>query len=168
MASLTFTPVPLSAAAFAPYGAVLEADEPKGVSVNSGWARRFNQAPAFAHTTAQAWPSTAIYRSRPRDIPVEIKQLERHPFSCQLFVPMGASRWLVMVAPDDAAGRPDVVRAQVFLASGHQGICYRPAIWHSPLLALDAESDFFILMWSRNSSDDTEVHLPDPPVQIRF
>jgi ureidoglycolate lyase len=131
-------------------------------------ARQFDQTPAFAHTTAQAWPSAAIYRNRPRDVPVDIQELERHPFSCQLFVPMGTSRWLVMVAPDDAAGRPDVVRAQVFLATGRQGICYRPGVWHSPLLTLDAESDFFTLMWSRNPSDDTEVHLPDPPVQIRF
>lgn len=83
-------------------------------------------------------------------------------------MPMGASRWLVAVAPDDAAGRPDVVLAQAFLASGRQGICYRPGVWHSPLLGLDEETDFFMLMWSRNPSDDTEVHLLDRLVQIRL
>lgn len=168
MSPLILTPVPLSIAAFAPFGAVLEADGTNGVSVNSGWAWQFDQAPAFAHTTGQAWPSTAIYRNRPRDLPIDLQELERHPFSCQLFMPMGASRWLVAVAPDDAAGRPDVVLAQAFLASGRQGICYRPGVWHSPLLGLDEETDFFMLMWSRNPSDDTEVHLLDRLVQIRL
>ena len=168
MTPLVFTPAPLSAEAFAPFGAVLEADGKTGFDVNSDWAHQVDQNPGFAHSTGQALPAISIYRNRPRPWPVVIDEIERHPLSSQLFVPMTTARWLVVVMPDDAAGEPDTANVRAFLANRRQGICYRPGTWHSPLIGLDAESDFFTLMWSRNPTDDTDVLRPERDIQIRL
>ncbi len=161
-------PVPLMAASFEPFGAVLEAGGKAGADVNSGWADQIDQNPAFAHSTGQALPAASIYRNRPRPLPVVIDELERHPLSSQLFMPMTATRWLVVVAPDDPAGEPDMAKVRAFLSDGRQGICYRPDTWHSPLVGLDAESEFFMLMWSRTPAEDTDLHRLEQAIQIRL
>lgn len=168
MTLLVLNPAPLSAGAFAPFGAVLEADGKAGYDVNGAWAQQVDQEPGFSHLTGEALPATSIYRNRPRPLPVVIDEIERHPLSSQLFMPVTASRWLVVVVPDDAAGEPDTVNARAFLASERQGICYRPGTWHSPLIGLDAESDFFMLMWSRDPADDTDVRRPEHEIQVRL
>ena len=168
MTTTVLTPTLLSASAFAPFGAVLEVGDKAGLDVNSSWADQIDQDPAFAHSTGQALPVASIYRNRPRPWPVVIDEIERHPLSSQLFMPMTASRWLVVVVPDDDAGEPGIAKARAFLANAHQGICYRPGTWHSPLIGLDAESEFFVLMWSRSPTDDTDVRQPEQAIQVRL
>ena len=48
-----------------------------------------------------------------------------------------------IVVSKDEAGRPGP--PQVFLARGDQGVNYRRNVWHHPLMALDAPSDFLVV-----------------------
>lgn len=74
----------------------------------------------------------------------EVKVLERHEFSSQAFVPMGAGggRFLVLVALPGSDGQPDLATLRAFMATSAQGISYHPNVWHHPLIALDATTDF--------------------------
>lgn len=69
--------------------------------------------------------------------------MERHPLGSQAFVPLAAvARYAIVVAP---AGEFDPTRMRAFLAQGWQGVNYAKGVWHHPLLALDAVSDFVVI-----------------------
>lgn len=96
----------------------------------------------------------------------EVNVLERHEYSSQAFVPMGggASRYLMIVAHPGADGQPALETLRAFVATSAQGFSYKPnvsarsvhemsgsasecllmtpQIWHHPMIALDATTDF--------------------------
>ena len=133
---------PLTKAAFAPFGDVIEADPSTMRFINGGTTERFH-----ALSSAEAFGDGArvilnIFRGQPRAFPYAIEMMERHPFGSQSFVPLNGGPFLVVVAKDED-GKPG--RPQVFLARGDQGVNYRANVWHYPLMALDQPSDFLIV-----------------------
>jgi ureidoglycolate lyase len=147
--------VPLTADAYAPYGDVIMASphgEP-GAAANQGSARRFDHLATLEdRRPGQASANLAVFRCAPRPLPVTLEVLEKHPASTQVFVPMNARRYLVIVALGDAA--PDLSTLRAFVASGTQGCSYRPGVWHHPMIALDSEIDFACLVWEDGSAED--------------
>jgi len=133
------SPEPLTAATFAPFGDVIEADPARAVPINYGWTTRFDDLAAIDVGDGRA--SVSLFRSRPLDPPV-LKVFERHPLGSQAFVPMQARPFLVAVAP---AGGFDPANVRVFRAAPSQGVNYAPGVWHHFLLALEAESDFLVI-----------------------
>jgi ureidoglycolate lyase len=132
---------PLTREAFAPFGEVMETKGAELRLINGGNTERFHRL-ATAQADAQGSTIVSLFRGKPRALPFEIAMMERHPDGSQAFYPLGDSRWLVAVA-EDQDGRPG--RPRVFLATGLQGVNYRRNVWHHPLLALDAVSDFLVI-----------------------
>lgn len=133
--------VPLTAEAFYPFGDVLEADASKMHLINGGTTERFH---ALADTEALGEGARIIlniFRGQPRSFPYAIDMMERHPFGSQSFTPLSGRPFLVVVALDEA-GKPGL--PQVFLAGSYQGVNYRANVWHHPLMALEAVSDFLV------------------------
>ncbi|MBL8250548.1 MAG: ureidoglycolate lyase, partial [Candidatus Competibacter sp.] len=133
---------PLSRAAFAPFGDVIETDGATHYPINEGSCLRFHD---LARVTADAGgrPSINIFRARPVVWPLVIEQVERHPLGSQAFYPLERRPYLVVVAAPDPVSSALVPLA--FLASGRQGVNYRPGVWHHPLLALASESEFLVI-----------------------
>src|SRR5690606_34432998 len=78
-----------------------------------------------------------------RRLPFQVTMMERHPQGSQAFMPLSNRPYLVVVAP---AGEPPTVEALcVFLCQGTQGVNYAAGVWHHPLLALEASSDFLVI-----------------------
>lgn len=154
---------PLDAAAYARFGNVLEAGPAERTSAaNQGTARRTNDLADLTRTRPDARWNVCSFRCAPRDVRAfTIELLEKHPCSTQMFVPMNASRYLVVVAEalaDRDAPDPKTIRA--FLATGRQGITYHPGVWHHPLLAVDHETDFVCIVSEDGTTDDcVVVHL---------
>ncbi|MFO0760274.1 MAG: ureidoglycolate lyase [Byssovorax sp.] len=154
---------PLTVAAYSPYGHVLMASprgEP-GKEANQGTARRFDHlAPIDDLRPGKARLNLSVFRCAPRDLAIfRITLLEKHPASTQVFIPMNARRYLVIVALGGDA--PDMSTLAAFVATGRQGISYLPGIWHHPMIALDDEIDFSCLVWEDGSTEDcTVVPLP--------
>jgi ureidoglycolate lyase len=150
---------PLVPDIYAPYGQVIMASprgEP-GTPANQGTARRFDHLAALDDLRpGRAALNVSVFRCAPRErFPVTIALLERHPRSTQMFLPMNARRYLVIVALGD--DRPDLGSLAVFVASGAQGVTYRPGVWHHPMIALDTEVDFTCLVFEDGSQDDCDV-----------
>jgi ureidoglycolate lyase len=145
---VTIAAEPLQADAFKPFGDVLAA--PPG-----GGRRAFGGG--LANLRIQAKPILTISRVEP-DVafPLAIRELERHPFSSQSFLPMSVSRWLVIVAPPGPDGNPDGAMARAFLAGAGQGVTYRAGTWHHRLTVLDSNATFAVLIWRDGSVDDEE------------
>jgi len=155
---------PLTADAYAPFGAVVMASprgEP-GRPVNQGTARRWdNLASLENQRPGTAALNISVFRCEPRAPgPVPVAILEKHPASTQVFLPMTARRYLVIVAL--GGDRPDLATLSAFIASGAQGISYSPGVWHHPMIALDSQVDFACLVWEDGSEDDcAEVRFAD-------
>ncbi|TPX43711.1 ureidoglycolate lyase [Synchytrium endobioticum] len=128
--------------------------------------------------TPPATPNLCIFRSFPTPhLPFPIKLLERHKWSTQMFVPMtppqnGARAYLLIVAlTDKKTDKPDWSTLKSFVATSTQGFNYHASVWHHPMIALDAMTDFVCLVWERREnmtgpSEDTEEILLDDVTHV--
>jgi ureidoglycolate lyase len=131
----------LTDAAFEPFGTVIQTAGAEMRLINGGTTERYHRL-AVAETDASGRAIVSLFRGQARVLPFDIIMMERHPEGSQAFHPLSGRLWLVVVAPDEA-GRPG--RPRVFLASGEQGVNYRRNVWHHPLMALEAASDFLVV-----------------------
>lgn len=158
---------PLTARAFAPYGAVLSADRDDLAArdANQGTAARRDFIADLVNLRPHARLNLASFRCAPRDLATfRVSLLEKHPHSSQAFVPMNASRYLVVVAL--GGDRPDLQTLRVFKSLGTQGILYHPGVWHHPMIALDAPTDFTCLVWEDGSPEDCVERRLDAPFAL--
>lgn len=133
---------PLAKAEFAGFGDVIETSGAEQLLINAGTTTRFHDLAAIDVAGQGGRPLISIFRGQPFAFPVEIAMMERHPLGSQAFFPLAKRPYLVVVAPDEDS-RPGT--PQAYLATGDQGVNYAKNIWHHPLLALDAVSDFLVV-----------------------
>jgi len=141
--TLRLKPRPLSAAAFRPFGDVMEIKNKTPKLINENHTRRYHDLAAIDTAQNNGKPLLSIFRARPRPLPMQVRFLERHPLSSQAFHPLRGAPYLVLVAPPGEAIHPGDL--QFFRAGGDQGVNYHRGVWHHYLLALDAESDFLVV-----------------------
>lgn len=152
-------PQPLTKEAFAPFGDVIDVPETPGRIY-------YNDALGNLRPDAQANLSLSLKAETP-DRPLRSDYMERHEFSSQTFVPLDVERWLIVVAPHASAGGPDVAGMKAFIATGRQGVTYRPNTWHHGLTVLDRPGRFAVFMWLDGGKGDEEF-VPVPPFSIRI
>lgn len=157
---------PLTREAFAPFGEVIGLELAGGSSANQGTATRYNHVAELVSSRPEARPNLAVFHSVPKALPFEVRLLERHPCSTQLFVPLVCRRFLVVVCPDDARGEPDLGRPRAFLCGPGQGVNYRAGVWHHPIIALDGPADFLMLAWEDGSARDCEERPLTAPLLV--
>ncbi|CCE96758.1 putative ureidoglycolate hydrolase [Sinorhizobium fredii HH103] len=133
---------PLTKEAFAPFGSVIEADPSSARFINGGNTERFHARAEVDVVGEGARVIINIFRGQPRTFPYRLAMMERHPLGSQSFSPLHDRPWLAVVAEDEG-GRPGKPRA--FLASGRQGVNYGRNVWHHPLMAIEAASDFLVV-----------------------
>jgi len=151
-------PQPLTKDAFAPFGDVIDVPQQAG---------RTYYEEALGNLRPQARPSLSMTHRLPTpDRPIKSKTMERHEFSSQTFVPVDVARWLIVVAPHAAKGGPDMASARAFIATGQQGVTYRPDTWHHGLTTLDQPGRFAVFMWRAGSQD--EEFVPVEPFTVRI
>ncbi|KQP37907.1 ureidoglycolate lyase [Pseudorhodoferax sp. Leaf274] len=139
----TLSVQPLTAAAFAPFGTVIEV--PAGATgrpINGGTSQRFDLLADLALSAEGGRAMLALFRAQARSFPHAVDELERHALGSQAFVPLGQRRFVVVVAP--AAPAPDLAALAAFVTDGAQGVVLAPGTWHHALLAVDA-GDFVVV-----------------------
>jgi len=127
---------PLTAAAFAPFGDVLEATGESRL-INDGMCRRHHDRARLDFGDARA--GLSIFLAEPRALPYALTLIERHPEGSQAFVPMTDHPFLVIVAADPQA------RPRAFLTDGRQGINLHRGTWHGVLTPLHAPGLFAVI-----------------------
>lgn len=150
----------LTAAAFAPFGDLIEAGaDTHSFAINYGHSRRFHDLAQIDTAQSNGRTGISIFRSAPLPLPLSIRLLERHPLSSQAFFPLSPRPYLVVVAPP---GDLDENAIRVFLARPGQGVNYRAGTWHHFCLALEAESDFLVVDRIGTGPNCDEVQLNRP------
>lgn len=138
----TLRPEPLTPAAFAPFGDVIELAGARQIPINAGTTLRFHDLAKVDVLAEGGRTLINLFRAQPRDEPVRLSLMERHPLGSQAFLPLAEAPYLVVVAQDDH-GRPGALRA--FVTNGWQGVNYARDVWHHPLLALGRVRDFIVI-----------------------
>ncbi|TPX12199.1 uncharacterized protein E0L32_007085 [Thyridium curvatum] len=164
------------------------------VVANQGTAIKYPQVSqprdlyAQARSRRPSLPQTSIFQcaarrlSGPAGNQFPVAVLERHPFTTQMFCPLGAddaaasARYLVVVAPSGPPGEadaglpvpqdgeglpgrglPDVQRLKAFVATGAQAVTYSAGTWHAPMVALGREGtalDFVVTQFANGVGDE--------------
>jgi ureidoglycolate lyase len=109
---------PLTAEAFAPFGDVLDAMGAPDRIINQGLCGRFHDR-ARLDFGDDGRAGISIYNAVPRELPLRLSLVERHPDGSQAFLPMTLDPFLVIVCPDEA-GTPG--RPRAFLTGPGQGV----------------------------------------------
>jgi len=133
----------LTAAAFAPFGQVIDCAGRSGQPINAASSQRFSDL-AQLEADADGRLALSIFQASARRAPFALDTLECHPLGSQAFVPLHGQSFLIVVA----SARPDPQRIeasalQVFVSQRGQGINFRRGVWHHPLLAL-GNGDFLV------------------------
>jgi ureidoglycolate lyase len=156
---MEIVPQPLTKEAFAPFGDVIDVPNEPG-------RQYYEEALGSLRPTAHPSLSLSLKAETP-DRPLKADLLERHEFSSQTFVPIDVARWLVVVAPHARAGGPDLANVRAFIATGKQGVTYKPNTWHHGLTVLDKPGRFAVFMWRDGGKGDEEF-VPVEPFTIRI
>lgn len=133
---------PLTAAAFGPFGQVIELAGAQHYSINGGMTERYHDLARVELGGINARPLISIFRGKPYVLPLKLSMVERHPLGSQAFYPLSAQVFLVVVAVD-LSGIPTTPRA--FLTAPGQGVNIAMNTWHGVLTPLGAEADFLVI-----------------------
>jgi ureidoglycolate lyase len=152
---------PLTAAAFAPFGDVLDAAGEPDRLINRGLCGRFHDRARLDFGPAGR-AGISIFKAVPRQLPYILDLVERHPEGSQAFLPLSLDPFLVIVAPDEA-GRPG--RPRAFLTAPGQGINLLRGTWHGVLTPL-AEPGLFAVVDRIGDTPNLQEFPLDPPYRI--
>ena len=156
--NITIKIEPISQAAFAPFGLVIEHVE--GVAIADAGS-------AFVHDPAAQQPVMEWVRlSEKVTLPLSVTRLEHHPFSAQTFLPHSASPFLVVVCPTRDDGSPDPAGARAFEVPSTQGVTFHAKAWHRSLAPLSAPSAFVMAMMRTGRNDDNVFHDLDTVITV--
>lgn len=141
------TAEPITAQAFSPFGQVFTRPAETG---------RLDPQLMLENGRPGARPMLTLIRVAPKQFPLDVTLLERHPHSSQTFVPIYVAQYLVIVAPKQLDGAPNLAKVRAFTVAGDQGVNYHRDTWHHGLTVIDKEGEFAVWMWNDGSDGDTE------------
>jgi ureidoglycolate hydrolase len=181
---------PLTKTSFSLYGDVIDTSKCKGSNANQGTAKRFNHLTKLVNKRKkgefgmeedlqmpEATLNCCIFKVSPMELPFDIKLLERHQFSSQMFIPMTdkSAGYLVIVAVNNpSTNTPDFSTLRVFRANSTQAINYKENIWHHPMVGLVNEIEFVCFVYERRDAqvfkdeDTEEYYFRKTPIRAKL
>ena len=131
---------PLTAAAFAPFGDILDVAGDPDKIINQGLCGRYHDRATLDFADGKA--GISLFNAEARSFPIALDMMERHPDGSQAFIPMTQHPFVVVVAADDA-GAPGQPRA--FITQAGQGVNYHRGTWHGVLTPIHAPGLFAVV-----------------------
>jgi len=161
MATLSIEP--LTKQAFAPFGEVIETNGVVPLSINQGYAKRFNDLANIDVAAEGGQTSISWFVASMRPAPIAIRLMERHPLGSQLFMPLGGTDWLIVVCTDPR----NAASYRAFAATRHQGVNYARNCWHHPLLVLK-DASAFLVVDRKGDGNNLEEYWLDETTQLEL
>ena len=139
---------------FSQYGELISINNNKSKSGNANTAEFYFDLATINILGSNSNARLNIIRTIKRNFPLKINMMEMHPYSSQIFLPYGKTKFIVLVAP--GVNKPDLNQAECFLVSNGDGINFKAKIWHCPLTATKDES--FIMIDKKNSKENIAIY----------
>ena len=134
---------PLTPETFTSFGDVITTSSAETISINEGTTQRFHNLAKVDVADEDGATLLNIFRGQPRERPIHIRMMERHPLGSQAFYPLAPHPYLIVTAKTEGPPTPSDFHA--FRATGTQGINYAKGIWHHPLLVLEPNHEFMVI-----------------------
>jgi len=141
--SLIIKPEPLTKAAFADFGDVIETDGSDFFMINNNNTQRYHNLAQVQLSAVDDQAIISIFRAQRLDMPLKITMMERHPKGSQAFIPLQQKPFLILVAK--AGEPPQTHQIKAFISNGKQGINYHLGVWHHPILCCAEQDDFLVV-----------------------
>lgn len=132
---------PLTKAAFAPFGDVIELRDRPDKIINQGLCGRHHDL-ARLDFGPGGCAGISLFDAEPRSLPYRLDMMERHPEGSQAFIPLNPAPFLILAA-EDAGDRPG--RPRAFLTAPGQGVNFHRNTWHGVLTPLAAPGLFAVI-----------------------
>ena len=95
-----------------------------------------------------------LFEATKRIFPLKIDMLENHPFSSQVFLPLGNYPFIVVVCPINE--KPNLNDLIIFRVDSGFGVNFKPGVWHFPLISI--ENAKFITIDKKNDEGNLEIY----------
>ena len=151
--TLTITPKKISKENFAQFGELITTDDIKPISINDGYAKRFDGIANLDTSKDNGEATISIFSALKRTFPMNIDMMEQHPLGSQAFIPMKETTFLSFVAPD--GDKPDLDKVEAFIIPPGLGVNYKTGTWHFPLIS--TEDMNFLVVDSKGSGDNLKI-----------
>lgn len=151
---------PITQAAFAPFGDILDCTGDPDKIINQGKCGRYHDRAQLDFSDGRA--GISLFQAELRSLPLALDMMERHPEGSQCFVPMSDDPFLIIVAPD-ANGAPG--HPQAFQTQAGQAINFYRNTWHGVLTPI-AGTGRFAVIDRIGSGDNLEEHWFDAPYHV--
>jgi ureidoglycolate lyase len=127
-------------------------------SINQGTTTRYHNISKLSLESKNGNSAISIFSGSPRDLPIEIKIMEKHPIASQSFLPIQDYDWLIVVC-EEKNELPDLSTLRCFQVDGDTGITYNKNIWHHPLL-VKKKQDFWVID-RINDQENSSINLQE-------
>ena len=151
--TITITPKKITKENFNKFGELITTDDIKPISINDGYANRFDGIVNLDTSKDKGKTTISIFSAVKRTFPMNIDMMEQHPLGSQAFIPMKETTFLSFVAPKGE--KPDLDKIEAFIIPPGLGVNYKTGTWHFPLIA--TEDMNFLVVDRKGSGDNLKV-----------
>ena len=151
--TITITPKKITKENFAKFGELITTDDIRPISINDGYAKRFDGIVNLDTSKDNGKTTISIFSALKRTFPMNIDIMEQHPLGSQAFIPMKETTFLSFVAP--GGEKPDLDKIEAFIIPPGLGVNYKTGTWHFPLIA--TEDMNFLVVDRKGSGDNLKV-----------
>ena len=95
-----------------------------------------------------------LFDAKKRIFPLTIDMLENHPFSSQVFLPLGNNPFFVITCPPSV--KPYLSNLKIFRVENGNGVNFKPMVWHFPLISINDAK--FITIDKKNADNNLEIY----------
>ena len=151
--TITVTPKKITKENFAKFGELITTDDIKPISINDGYAKRFDGIANLDTSKDNGEATISIFSALKRTFPMNIDMMEQHPLGSQAFIPMKETTFLSFVAPN--GDKPDLDKVEAFIIPPGLGINYKTGTWHFPLIS--TENMNFLVVDRKGSGNNLKI-----------
>ena len=151
--TITITPKKITKENFAKFGELITTEDIKPISINDGYAKRFDGIANLDTAKNNGKTTISIFSAIKRTFPMKIDMMEQHPLGSQAFIPMKETTFLSFVAPNGE--KPDLDKIEAFIIPPGLGVNYKTGTWHFPLIS--TEDMNFLVVDRKGSGDNLKV-----------
>ena len=163
--TITIIPKKITKENFTKFGELITTDDIKPISINDGYAKRFDGIANLDTSKDNGEATISIFSALKRTFPMNIDMMEQHPLGSQAFIPMKETTFLSFVAPN--ADKPDLDKVEAFIIPPGLGVNYKTCTLHFPLIA--TEDMNFLVVDRKGSGDNLKIQkLEENQVVLKY